>query len=172
MPPEVPGVRGPPFHLPEAGIGSAPSSELFPPLPSLPSDPTALPGPEGRPYTLSQLQQLAAANSPELRQAASDVEAARGNMIQARAYPNPTVGWEIQSVERRQRARRRGSLYGPTDQDGRQVETCLRVGRNGFAEHGAGPATSSERLVDPRTKLVLRRCLSPKKRCGSIAVWP
>jgi cobalt-zinc-cadmium efflux system outer membrane protein len=36
------------------------------------------------------LQQIAAANSPQLRQAASDVEAARGNMIQADAYPNPT----------------------------------------------------------------------------------
>jgi cobalt-zinc-cadmium efflux system outer membrane protein len=44
---------------------------------------------------LADLQQIAAANSPELRQAASDVEAARGNLIQARAYPNPTVGYEI-----------------------------------------------------------------------------
>ena len=68
---------------------------LFPPLPTLPEDPAALPGPDGRPYTLSQLQQIAAANSPDLRQAASDVEAARGNLIQARAYPNPTLGWEI-----------------------------------------------------------------------------
>ena len=110
---------------------------------------------KGRPYTLSQLQQLAAANSPELRQAASDVEAARGKKIQALAYPNPTVGWEIQSVERRQRARRPGSLYGPTNQDGRQVETCVRVGRNGFAKHGNWPCDELERLVDPRTKLVL-----------------
>ena len=48
------------------------------------------PGPEGKPYTLADLQRLAAANSPTLRQAASDVEAAKGNLIQAKTYPNPT----------------------------------------------------------------------------------
>jgi cobalt-zinc-cadmium efflux system outer membrane protein len=53
-----------------------------------------LPGPNGRPYTLADLQELAAVNSPQLRQAAFDVEAARGNLDQARAYPNPTVGYE------------------------------------------------------------------------------
>ena len=95
VPPEVPGAEAPAFHLPEQQADRQRAIvALFPPLPPLPSDPTALPGPEGRPYTLSQLQQLAAANSPDLRQAASDVEAARGNLIQARAYPNPTVGWE------------------------------------------------------------------------------
>jgi cobalt-zinc-cadmium efflux system outer membrane protein len=57
------------------------------------AEPTALPGPDGHPYTLADLQQLAAANSPTLRQAASDVEAARGALIQARTYPNPTVGY-------------------------------------------------------------------------------
>jgi cobalt-zinc-cadmium efflux system outer membrane protein len=45
---------------------------------------------------LADLQQLAAAYSPTLRQAAADVQAARGNLIQARAYPNPTVGWSVQ----------------------------------------------------------------------------
>ena len=96
VPLEVPGAEAPAFHLPEQQSDRQhESSALFPPLPPLPSDPTAIPGPEGRPYTLSQLQQLAAANSPDLRQAASDVEAARGNLIQARAYPNPTLGWNI-----------------------------------------------------------------------------
>jgi outer membrane protein, heavy metal efflux system len=95
VPPEVPGAEAPAFHLPEQQSDRQRAIvALFPALPALPTDPTALPGPEGRPYTLSQLQQIAAANSPDLRQAASDVEAARGNLIQARAYPNPTVGWE------------------------------------------------------------------------------
>jgi cobalt-zinc-cadmium efflux system outer membrane protein len=67
---------------------------LYPELPSLPEEPIPLPGPDGQPYTLAQLQQIAAGNSPTLRQAASDVEAARGNLIQAAAYPNPTVGYE------------------------------------------------------------------------------
>jgi cobalt-zinc-cadmium efflux system outer membrane protein len=53
-----------------------------------------LPGPDGRPYTLADLQRLAAANSPTLRQAASDVEAAKGLLIQAGLYPNPTMGYE------------------------------------------------------------------------------
>src|SRR5262249_11141903 len=68
---------------------------LYPPLPPLPAEPKPEPGPDGQPYTLAMLQQLAAGNSPVLRQAAADVEAARGNLIQARAYPNPTVGLEV-----------------------------------------------------------------------------
>lgn len=68
--------------------------KLYPELPPLPEVPAAQPGPGGKPYTLAQLQELAATYSPTLKQAASDVEAARGNLIQARAYPNPTVGYE------------------------------------------------------------------------------
>src|SRR5262249_38800178 len=41
-------------------------------------------------------QQIAAANSPQLRQAAADVQAAWGNLIQARAYPNPTFSIQQQ----------------------------------------------------------------------------
>src|SRR5712692_9590593 len=98
IPLEIPGSETKP-------IQSAPKDEkekqrwiqlLYPELTPLPAEPTPLAGPEGRPYTLADLQQLAAANSPELRQAAFDVEAARGAFLQARAYPNPTVGWNVQ----------------------------------------------------------------------------
>ncbi len=65
--------------------------KLYPPLPPLPAAPAPLPGPNGRPYTLADLQQLAAANSPTLRQAVADVETARGNLVQAQTYNNPTV---------------------------------------------------------------------------------
>jgi cobalt-zinc-cadmium efflux system outer membrane protein len=41
--------------------------ELYPVLPPLPDEPPALPGPAGRPYTLADLQQIAAANSPSVR---------------------------------------------------------------------------------------------------------
>jgi outer membrane protein, heavy metal efflux system len=96
VPTEVPGSEARAFQLPEGQEARQRAIvELFPQLPPLPADPTPAPGPDGRPYTLSDLQTIAAANSPELRQAASDVEAARGNIISARAYPNPTVGWEI-----------------------------------------------------------------------------
>ena len=62
---------------------------LYPELPALPVEPKPQPGPGGKPYTLADLQRLAAAHSPTLRQAASDVEAAGGNVIQAKTYPNP-----------------------------------------------------------------------------------
>jgi cobalt-zinc-cadmium efflux system outer membrane protein len=99
LPLEMPGseakdIKLPPLDQKEARRRAI--QQLYPPLPPLPAEPTALPGPAGRPYTLADLQQLAASNSPELRQAAFDVEAARGNWIQARAYPNPTVGWNVQ----------------------------------------------------------------------------
>ncbi len=69
--------------------------KFFPDLPKLPAAPTPLPGPEGKPYSLADFQQLAAQNSWQLAQAASDVKAAEGNLRQARAYPNPTVGYEV-----------------------------------------------------------------------------
>jgi cobalt-zinc-cadmium efflux system outer membrane protein len=98
IPPEIPGSEAGPMKLPPVAQEQARQraiQQLFPPLPPLPTEPAAVAGPEGRPYTLADLQQLAAAHSPELRQSASDVEAARGNLIQARAYPNPTVGWNV-----------------------------------------------------------------------------
>jgi outer membrane protein, heavy metal efflux system len=65
--------------------------KLYGPLDALPEEPKALPGPGGRPYTLADLQDIAALNSPSLKQAASDVRAADGNLIQARTYANPTL---------------------------------------------------------------------------------
>jgi cobalt-zinc-cadmium efflux system outer membrane protein len=66
---------------------------IYPDLPPLPPEPKPLPGPDGKAYTLADLQRLAAANSPTLRQAAADVEAAKGNLVQARTYPNPILGY-------------------------------------------------------------------------------
>src|SRR5207248_6042502 len=71
---------------------------LFPPLPRLEPPPRPLAGPYGHPVTLSELQQLAMANSPLLRQAAADVEAAKGAVKQAGAYPNPNFGYEADTV--------------------------------------------------------------------------
>jgi cobalt-zinc-cadmium efflux system outer membrane protein len=68
--------------------------KLFPALePVVPTPPAQL-GPFGHPLTLAELQQIAMANSPVLRQAAADVEAARGAAKQAGAYPNPNFGYE------------------------------------------------------------------------------
>jgi cobalt-zinc-cadmium efflux system outer membrane protein len=69
--------------------------ELYPKLPKLAEEPKAAPGPNGQPYTLADLQAIAVEHSPTLRQAASDVVTARGNLLTAMAYPNPTIGYEV-----------------------------------------------------------------------------
>jgi outer membrane protein, heavy metal efflux system len=96
IPREIPGSEARRLELPAdpAAIRQE-TARLFPALPPVSAEPVSLPGPHGRPYTLTDLQQIAVANSPQLRQAASDVEAARGNMIQAGAYPNPTVSYQF-----------------------------------------------------------------------------
>jgi cobalt-zinc-cadmium efflux system outer membrane protein len=96
VPPEIPGSEATlPLRLPKDPEERRRLVErLYPPLPPLPKEAVALPGPHGQPYTLADLQQIAAENSPTLRQATSDVQAARGALIQAGAYPNPTVGYE------------------------------------------------------------------------------
>jgi cobalt-zinc-cadmium efflux system outer membrane protein len=104
IPPEVPGSEAPLIKY-RTKLSKPPTPEeldarerevygIYPELSPLPGEPQALPGPSGRPYTLADLQRLAAENSPTLRQAAADVEAAKGNLLQARAYPNPSVGLE------------------------------------------------------------------------------
>jgi cobalt-zinc-cadmium efflux system outer membrane protein len=95
IPGELPGAEAPLIQFPkDRAAKDAEIRRIYPALPALPEEPKALPGPDGHPYTLSELQRIAAENSPTLRQAASDVEAAKGNVIAARAYPNPTVGLE------------------------------------------------------------------------------
>jgi Outer membrane efflux protein len=92
--PRLPGSEAPRIVLPrdEAAAERA-IALLFPELPPLPAEPKPLPGPGGKPYTLADLQRLAAANSPALRQAASDVQAAQGDLVQAGTYPNPVTGY-------------------------------------------------------------------------------
>jgi cobalt-zinc-cadmium efflux system outer membrane protein len=67
---------------------------LYAPLPPLGPDPQPLPGPEGRPLTLSDLQRIGLAHSPAVKQAVAAVEGYRGAAIQAGLPPNPTIGYE------------------------------------------------------------------------------
>ncbi|MBV9123762.1 MAG: TolC family protein [Planctomycetes bacterium] len=95
IPPGLPGANAPPIRWPEnPAEREAYLKKLYPALPPLGPNPVAIPGPNGRPLTLSDLQQLALTNSPVIRQAASDVEAAKGAAIQAGAYPNPNFGYQ------------------------------------------------------------------------------
>ncbi len=97
MPPGLPGgkekVRLPPPEATEEEKREA-RRRLLMPLPPLVPLPSPVPGPYGHPLTLAEMQQLAMSNSPVLRKAASDVEAARWAAKQAGAYPNPMFGYE------------------------------------------------------------------------------
>lgn len=102
VPRDVPGSEAPPIVLPAPKeltpkMREALRRKHFPPLPPVGPDPAAAPGPHGQPLTLADLQKMARANSPILRQAAADVEAARGAALQAGLYPNPLLGTQNQS---------------------------------------------------------------------------
>jgi cobalt-zinc-cadmium efflux system outer membrane protein len=94
--PHLPGSEAPRIMLPrDPAAAEREIDRIYPELPPLPVEPPVQPGPEGKPYTLSDLQRMAAANSPTLRQAVSDVKAAEGNLIQAKTYPNPTLSYLV-----------------------------------------------------------------------------
>src|SRR5205814_10503067 len=79
LPPDLPGTEAPPLQLPSDRPGREQAlNKLFPPLPPVGPDVTPAPGPEGQPLTLADLQRMAVSTNPLIRQAAADVEAARG----------------------------------------------------------------------------------------------
>jgi cobalt-zinc-cadmium efflux system outer membrane protein len=84
---------------------------IYPELPPLPVEPPPLPGPEGRAYTLSDLQSLAAANSPALQQAAANVDVARGNLIQAQTYSNPILTYLFDPANNNSTANTQGFAF-------------------------------------------------------------
>lgn len=103
IPPELPGANAERLVLPDSDekrpeIREAAIDRLFPPLPPLGPLPQAQPGPEGHPMTLADLQRLAMSNSPLIRQASANVEAARGAAVQAGLYSNPIVGFETDTA--------------------------------------------------------------------------
>jgi cobalt-zinc-cadmium efflux system outer membrane protein len=101
MPKELPGAGAQAAFPPRTATQQekqAAYRKLFPPLPALEPLPEAAPGLYGHPLTLAELQQFAMANSPELHQAAADVQSARGAAKQAGAYPNPNFGYEADNI--------------------------------------------------------------------------
>jgi cobalt-zinc-cadmium efflux system outer membrane protein len=103
VPPELPGAEVPPIQLPPLEPGNREAraraiEKLYRPLPALDGDVPILPGPGGRPLDLPTLQRMAAEINPALQQAATDVEASRGNAIQAGLYPNPNFGTQDDQI--------------------------------------------------------------------------
>jgi len=99
LPSDFPGGDATPLRLPRIDSGASATERmsmvdaLFADLPK--PNVTSIPfDNEGRVMTLTEFQDIALENNPTLRQAVARVEAARGAMIQAGLYPNPTFGYE------------------------------------------------------------------------------
>jgi cobalt-zinc-cadmium efflux system outer membrane protein len=100
IPPDLPGSDAPPIKLPEDKTErSKYVKELYPPLPALPPFVGIAPGPEGHPLSLGDLQRFAVLYSPAIKSAREAVEAAEGAAKQAGAYPNPTFGFENDTLQ-------------------------------------------------------------------------
>ena len=137
------------LRFPDSVIGKIPDIQLpatappkeiaaaikkqFPELPKLPGLPEPRPGPAGQPMTLADLQELALRMSPQIRQAHLDVEAARGNALQAGLYPNPSIGYESDTIGQ-------GNPTGnrtPGQQGGFVEQTVVTMGKLSLARQAA-----------------------------------
>ncbi len=72
-------------------------------IPTRPTNPTSaapavLPASTPTALGLGDLEQLALRHNPTLSQAASQIEASRAKAIQARLYPNPTIGYQAELI--------------------------------------------------------------------------
>lgn len=101
IPKEVPGSDAPPLRVPPSEPNeteearAAKIDKLYRPLAAVRS---AEPSAETTEWTLAALEAFAFEHSPAIQQAAAQAEAARGAVIQAGLYPNPTVGYEADTV--------------------------------------------------------------------------
>ncbi len=101
IPEELPGANAAPLTLPPMDPGQpieerrTLADSLFPEIAAPQVEAAAA---EGEPLSLTTLQQMAVDNSPVIRQAAANVEQARGQAVQSGLYPNPTVGYEGDTI--------------------------------------------------------------------------
>ena len=103
LPPELPGAQTPELTTPLREKLSAEGyrdalEKLYPDLPKSQVPVDAMPAAERGTSTLDALHEMARANHPGLRGAAANVEAARGLMVQAGLPPNPSVGYQSDTV--------------------------------------------------------------------------
>ena len=94
--------------------------------------------------------------SPTVKQAAADVEAARGNMLQARAYPNPTVAYTQSPSSSGLSPTIGGRHRHPDHQDGRQAQGARGGGPDGPGELRVGPEARPQRPGHPGAQRLLR----------------
>lgn len=103
IPPDLPGAASPPLDMPRLS-GLTPDEKVrvikdkFPALRPLAPEPIPEASPTGKPLTLAELEQMALASNPLIRQAAADVEQARGQVIQVGLMPNPEIGFQTDQL--------------------------------------------------------------------------
>lgn len=103
IPEELPGANVPPISLPVLDAARPEAREqaidqLFPKLEKVNPGLSALVVSGQNRLTLDDLQSLALGNNPLIAQANAEIEAALGAAIQAGLHPNPTVGYEADTV--------------------------------------------------------------------------
>lgn len=98
IPEELPGAAVPPLRLPKFDPDNpADRARVIDGLfPELPREELGLA--RDNPQTLADFEALALANNPQLTQALADIEAANGQAVQAGLYPNPTIGYQADTV--------------------------------------------------------------------------
>jgi cobalt-zinc-cadmium efflux system outer membrane protein len=103
IPPEFPGADAPRLNLPPRDpdhpeLTHPIIDKLFPNLPPMWPLVIPAPSPERPAIALNQLQRIAFENNPELVQARADITAQYGAAVQAGTHPNPTVGYEGDTI--------------------------------------------------------------------------
>ena len=162
VPADLPGAQEPPIKLPKFTPENMAQrkeilAKLYPPLPVILPEPELALGPEGKPYSLSDLQKIGLTSSPKIKQAVAAVAAARGAAIQAGLYPNPDFGYEGDTMQTNGTAGYQGGFIQQT------IVTASKL-----------PTARQAALMDVRiTELSLRKAetdLSREVRNGYFAV--
>ncbi len=148
FPEELPGAMAPGIELPEANDidpdqvdrKKAALDVLFP----APTVPTRLARPSGRRMTLEELEELALQNNPTIAQALAAISMSQGTAIQAGVSPNPTVGYEADTV---------GSSYTRNYQGVYLSQPFKTAGKLALARSVANVDLMNSQLYYERTKL-------------------
>jgi cobalt-zinc-cadmium efflux system outer membrane protein len=118
VPGDLPGagaapIQVPPFTTPDDPERRAALQQIYYQLPPIAGSPAG-PKVSDEPMNLAALQDLAMSNSPVLRVAAADAENRRGLAIQAGLYPNPTLGYEGDTINTARTAGYQGGFIEQT----------------------------------------------------------
>ena len=103
IPKELPGadaprLQVPPFDAQNPQARKEAIDKLFPPLPPLPASITVSGGPLDQPLSPDEAVSIGLMSSPNVQQATALIRSAYGEAIQAGMLPNPTLGYEGDTI--------------------------------------------------------------------------